>query len=99
MSEPAISRRTYIITYVALLCLTAATTEVAFLDLGPFNTVMAVAFAGAKALLIALFFMHLIASPALARVIAIGALIWLGILMSLTLGDYLTRGWIPVPGK
>src|SRR3954462_10642879 len=99
MSEPAISRRTYIITYVALLCLTAATTGVAFLDLGPLNTVMAIAFAGAKALLIALFFMHLVASPALTRVIAIGALIWFLMLLSLTMGDYLTRAWVPVPGK
>jgi cytochrome c oxidase subunit 4 len=99
MSEPTISRRSYMLTYLALLALTAATTGIAFIDLGPFNTVMAVGIAGAKALLIALFFMHLIASPALTRVIAIGALIWLMILLSLTLGDYFTRGWVPVPGK
>jgi cytochrome c oxidase subunit 4 len=52
-----------------------------------------------KALIIALFFMHLIASPNLVRVIAIGALIWVAILMSLTAGDFVTRGWLPLPGK
>lgn len=99
MTEPAISRRTYILTYLALLCLTLATTGVAFIDLGPANTILAVVFAGAKALLIGLFFMHLIASPSLTKVIAIGALIWFLILISLTVGDYVTRGWVPVPGK
>ena len=86
MTEPAISRRTFTLIYFALLLLTAATTGVAFVDLGPLNTALAIAIAGAKALLIALFFMHLIASPNLPRVIAIGALIWFLILISLTLG-------------
>jgi len=91
--------RTYILNYLALLFLTALTTAVSFLDMGPFNTVAAIGIAGAKALLIAFFFMHLVDSPALVRVVAIGALIWFSILMSLTLGDYVTRGWLPIPGK
>jgi cytochrome c oxidase subunit 4 len=99
MSEPTISRRTYTLTYITLLILTAATTAAHFIDLGPINTVLAVGFGIAKAVLIALFFMHLIASPSLTRVIAIGALIWFLILMSLTLADYFTRGWVPAPGK
>ena len=92
-------RRTYILSYVALLFLTALTTAVAFVDLGPVSTVLAVAIAGAKALIIALFFMHLIGSPNLVRVIAIAALIWVTILITLTAGDFITRGWVPVPGK
>jgi cytochrome c oxidase subunit 4 len=92
-------RRTYILTYVALLFLTAVTTAVAFVDLGPMSTVLAVVIAGAKALIIALFFMHLIGSPNLVRVIAIAALIWVAILITLTAGDFITRGWLPVPGK
>ena len=92
-------RRTYILSYVALLFLTALTTAVAFVDLGPVSTVLAVAIAGAKALIIALFFMHLIGSPNLVRVIAIAALIWVAILITLTAGDFVTRGWLPVPGK
>jgi cytochrome c oxidase subunit 4 len=92
-------KRAYIRSYIALLLLTAATTAVAFIDLGPVNTLLAIAIAGLKALIIALFFMHLIASPNLVRVIAIAALIWVAILMALTAGDFVTRGWLPVPGK
>jgi len=99
MNERTISRRTYALTYITLVVLTAATTAFSFVDLGPMNTILAVGFAVGKALLIVLFFMHLIASPNLTRVIAIGAIVWLLILMSLTLGDYITRGWVPVPGK
>lgn len=93
------SPRVFVLSYVVLLLLTAATTAVAFLDLGPFSTVLAIAIAGAKALVIALFFMELLVSPNLVKVVAIAALIWLGILITLTAGDYVTRGWIPVPGK
>ncbi len=99
MSEPIVSRRTYVLSYLALLLLTALTTGMAYVDLGAMNTVMAIAIAGAKAAIIALFFMHLLHSEHLVRVIAIGALIWLGIMFSLTIGDYVTRGWVPVPGR
>ena len=99
MTLPIITRRTYALTFGALLVLTALTTGVAFIDLGVFNTIAAVAIAGVKAVLIAFFFMHLIHSVRLVRVIAIGALVWLSIMLSLTLGDFITRGWVPVPGK
>lgn len=99
MSEPIVSRRTYVLSYLALLLLTALTTGMAYVDLGAMNTVMAIAIAGAKAAIIALFFMHLLHSEHLVRVIVIGALIWLGIMFSLTIGDYVTRGWVPVPGR
>jgi len=43
----------------ALLALTAVTVASSRLDLGPFNVVLALAIAGLKASLVAMFFMHL----------------------------------------
>jgi hypothetical protein len=28
-----------------------------------------------------------------------GGMLWLGILLVLSLSDFVTRGWLPVPGK
>jgi len=47
----------------------------------------------------ALFFMRLRWSPAMTRLVAVAALLWLAILIVGVLDDMLTRGWIPVPGK
>ncbi len=44
---------------LALVALTAVTVATSRLDLGPFNVVLALAIAGFKASLVALFFMHL----------------------------------------
>jgi cytochrome c oxidase subunit 4 len=40
-----------------------------------------------------LFFMHVKYSPRLTWAVVIGSVFWLGILLVLTMGDYLTRGW------
>ena len=50
---------TYVKILVALLIATGVTTAVAHLDLGPFNTIVALSIASAKMLLVALFFMHI----------------------------------------
>jgi cytochrome c oxidase subunit IV len=57
------------------------------------NAVVAVVIAFAKASLVALIFMHLRYSRRLMRVVAATGLFWLGILIALTMSDYLTRGW------
>jgi cytochrome c oxidase subunit IV len=97
--ERIVPRRTYVLVCVALLVLTAATLALARVELGPFHTPVALAIAGAKAVLVGLFFMHLRYSPPLTRLTAVAALVWLGILIAGTMDDVLTRGWLPVPGK
>ena len=47
--------------FASLIGLTMLTTGVAFIDLGPFNTVVALVIAFSKMLLVVLFFMHLCA--------------------------------------
>ena len=67
------------------------------LDLGRLNTVVALFIAFTKALLVALFFMHLRYSSRLTQIVAAAGLGWLVILLGLTMGDYLTRDWIEQP--
>ena len=73
------------------MALTAATVGLARLDLGTWHSPVGLAIAAGKALLVVLYFMHVIHSKSLVWVIAISGVFWLGILMTLTLMDYLTR--------
>jgi len=96
---PAVSRRTYLFTWLTLLGLTLLTTLLGFINMGPFSIVIAVALAAIKAALIAGFFMHALFEGKLVRVAIAAGVIWFLIFVSLTLGDYITRGWLPFPGK
>ena len=97
--HPVDSVGTYVGVLVALLIATAATTAVAYVDLGIFSPVVALAIACLKMLLVALFFMHIRHSTKLTRLVVVWGLLWLIILLALTLSDFVTRGMIGVPGK
>lgn len=94
MKGPTVSIKTYTLTFVALLALALATTLIGFLDLSPFSMIIAVTIAAAKAILIASFFMHALYESKVIRVILAGGVIWFLIMVTLTLGDYMTRGWV-----
>lgn len=93
------SVKTYALVFVALIAATVATTAVAFVDLGPFSVVVALAIAVCKMLLVALFFMHIRHSDKLTRLVVIGGLLWLGILITFTVADVASRGIVGVPGR
>lgn len=99
MKQPVVSRKTYTLTWLALLGLALATTLIGFLNLGPFNMILAIAIATAKAALIASFFMHALYESKVVRIILAGGVLWFVIMVTLTLGDYVSRGWLPFPGK
>jgi cytochrome c oxidase subunit 4 len=80
----------------ALMFLLAVTWRVGYVDLGLFNVVIALAIGITKALLVALFFMHIKGSSRLLRLAATAGVIWLLIMLALTLADYFTRGWVPL---
>ena len=98
-SEHIDSVKTYAAVLITLLALTVITTLVAFVDLGDFSVVVALAIAVTKMLLVALFFMHVRYSTKLTRLVIVGGLLWLAILLLLTLSDFYTRGWLGTPGK
>jgi cytochrome c oxidase subunit IV len=93
MAEHIVPPRTYYAIYAALLFCTYLTWQVAYFDLGAFNTVAALAIAVFKATLVVLFFMHVRYSTRLTWAVVLGSIFWFGILLTLTLGDYLTRSW------
>ena len=99
MSGHVIPKSTYFLIFGTLLALTALTTGVAYVDMGPWNTVVALVIAGFKASLVLLFFMHLRWSTQLNRVVWLSALLWLAILIGITSIDYLSRYRTPVPEK
>lgn len=98
MEPHLVSRRLYYRVFAALLLLTATTVGVAFIDLGRGNAVMALVIAAVKASLVALFFMHVRYRNRFIAVCLGTGLFWLGLLLALTMSDYLTRGWLPVTG-
>lgn len=99
MAEVTVSPRIYVWTYLALLALTLSTVLVGYVDLGWFSMFVAVAFAVIKATLIASFFMHALYEKVIIRLMIGGALLWFIILVTLTMSDYITRNWLPIPGK
>src|SRR5262245_39035049 len=94
----AISTRTTVIVAAVLLALTAATALLSRFALGPWNLVLALAIAGGKAALIALYFMHLRVSRGFMSLAALSAVLWLLILVAGAMDDYVTRAWLPTPG-
>jgi cytochrome c oxidase subunit 4 len=93
MSEHIVPKSTYYLIFAALMVGTAITVGVAFVDLGAMNTVVALAIACTKATLVVLFFMHVKYSTRLTWAVVAGSVFWLGIMLALTLSDYLTRSW------
>jgi cytochrome c oxidase subunit 4 len=94
--EKVVEPKVYVWTCVALLALLALTWAIAYVNLGPFNLIVALTVAITKAMLIALLFMHIKGSSRILHLAAIVGVIWLLIMISLTLGDYSTRGWVPL---
>jgi cytochrome c oxidase subunit 4 len=84
----------YYAVFAALIVGTALTVAVAFIDLGAMNNVLMLGIAMTKAMLVILFFMHVRWSSRLTWVVVASGFFWLLILFSLTMSDYLSRGWV-----
>lgn len=103
MTHPAVPLRLYLGIFAALVLLTGLTVAVAFFDLGGgrlhyVNALVAITIAVSKALLVVLYFMHVRYSDRLTWIFVGAGVFWFVILIVLTLADYLSRGWFPVPG-
>jgi cytochrome c oxidase subunit 4 len=103
MTHPIVPLRLYGGIFAALILLTGLTVTVAFFDLGGgqmhlANAIAAITIALAKAVLVVLYFMHVRYSSRLTWVFVGAGVFWLLILFVLILSDYLSRGWLPLPG-
>lgn len=84
----------YFSVWGALLVGTFITYKVAYIDLGRFNAAVALIIATIKALLVALFFMHLKgAHERLLKLVVISTVFFLFLLLVLSMADYGTRTW------
>jgi cytochrome c oxidase subunit 4 len=83
--------------WLGLLVLLALTCGSAFFPMGIWNTVTNFGIAVGKALLIAVFFMHLERGRTVYRLVAIAALYTLALLVTLSLADYSARERYPAP--
>jgi cytochrome c oxidase subunit 4 len=96
MSEHVTSKKVYYAIFAALLILTYLTIAVSRIDLGPFNTIVALTIAVSKALLVVLFFMHVRYSTRLTKLVVAGGFFTLALMIGLTMADELTRAWIQI---
>lgn len=99
MSHQVPSIRMYVSVFVALLIFTAITVWAAGLELGALNTPVALGIAITKGSLVILFFMGVRNNTPLTKTVAISGFLWLLILFSLGMNDYLTRGWLGIAGR
>jgi cytochrome c oxidase subunit IV len=94
MSEHISSVKLYVGIWLALLVGTGLTVFAAFVDLGPFNTIVALSIATIKAILVVLFFMHVkYAHEKMTKLVIVTAIFFLFILLALSMADYGTRLW------
>jgi cytochrome c oxidase subunit 4 len=90
--------RSYLMVFLALWALTALTVAAASLDLRALSTPFAFLVAGAKALLVLWFFMHLRSSHRLVWLFAGAGVVWLGLLIGGAVMEVETRGTHTVGG-
>jgi cytochrome c oxidase subunit 4 len=88
-----VSPTIYVVVFVALLVGTALTVWASFIDLGPWNPVIALAIATSKATLVVLYFMHVKYSSKLTKLTISAGLFTLLALIGMTLSDYISRAW------
>src|SRR5579864_6388161 len=98
MSENSHSHPTpalYLVIFLALVIGTCLTWAIAFVNLGPWNPVVALTIACIKAVLVILFFMHVKYSSKLTKLTISAGFFWLMIMITMSLTDYLTRSFLP----
>ena len=100
MAEHVVPRRVYILVGAALLCLTAITAWVSWINLGGWSAPVAITIATIKASLVVLFFMHIKYERQAMVYVWLGAgLFWFVILLMLSMTDFGTRGFLGIPGR
>jgi cytochrome c oxidase subunit IV len=85
--------KTYLIIFFSLLVGTALTIGASFVEMGPWNPVVAILIAVIKATLVVLFFMHIKYSSKLMKLTVGAGLFTFLILVGMSMSDYISRAW------
>jgi cytochrome c oxidase subunit 4 len=86
--------KTYLAVGIALMILTGITVGASFINFGPYNVTIALVIASIKALLVALFFMHLFWDNKIYLIIFAASLLFFTIFLTFSMFDTMTRGAI-----
>ena len=98
-SEHSNDKIWYYIIFSALFILTGTTVAISYVDLGAFNGAVAVTIASIKALLVMIYFMHLRHSSRLTWMYAGVAVLWVILMITGFLSDYIAQqGMLLVKG-
>lgn len=97
-AEHVVPVRVYVGVFLALMVGTGLTVFAATVDLGMWNTPVALLIAVAKAMLVVLYFMHVKYSSRLVALAVGGSILWFLLLIAGVAADYLSRGWVGTPG-
>jgi cytochrome c oxidase subunit 4 len=87
----------YVAIFLTLMVLTAITILVAYINLGPWNKVIALGIASFKATLVVLYFMHVKYASRMTKLIVVTGFFFLAILLAETMVDYGSRTWVNPP--
>jgi cytochrome c oxidase subunit 4 len=91
-SDHIMSSSFYWLIWAILIAATFLTAKIATIDLGMFNTIVALFIATCKASIVVLFFMHVkYTSEKMTKAVLLAAVFWLLLLLVLSLADYSTR--------
>lgn len=93
VTPPSVYWKVYVLLVIGML----ATVLASKVNMGPLNNLVAMVIAITKATLVVLFFMQVKYGTRLIWLWAGLGFIWF-LLLFITLQDYLSRGWIKVPG-
>jgi cytochrome c oxidase subunit 4 len=88
-----VTPKTYSLVFASLLIGTAITVAAAYVDLGIFNPVVALAIACTKAVIVILFFMHVFFQSKLIKMTVAAGFFTFLVLIIMTLSDYMSRAW------
>lgn len=87
------SYKSLYISFAALMILLAATMAITFLPLGGTHAYIALVIAVAKTWLVVAIFMGMTKSTGAVRMAAGTSVLWLMIILTLVMADYMSRGW------
>ena len=88
-----VSPMVYLTIFGALLVGTAITIGASYVDMGPWNPVVALGIAVTKATLVVLYFMHIKYSSKLMKLTVAAGMFTFLILVGMSLSDYISRAW------
>ncbi len=88
-----VSPKIYLLVFLALLIGTTLTVVASYLELGPWNPIIALGIAVAKATLVVLFFMHIKYSSKLMKLTVVSGIFTFLALVGMSMSDYISRAW------